>query len=462
MTSATIDGSIAGSAAEGPGAASQAVLDQLIGQALAAGADAADAQLVHARSITLSCRLGKQETLERAESSEVGLRVFIGRRQAIVSASDLGADALARLVQRAIALAARVPEDPFCGLAAAHEIAGEVAEVDACCPDEPAVETLRAQALACEAAALAVKGVTNSEGAEASWGTDRILLAGSNGVARSCHRSRRSLSVSVLAGSGTAMERDYDSASAVYGGDLPPADALGRSAGERAVRRLSPRKVATARVPVIFEPRTARSLLGHLAMAINGQAVARGTTFLKGRLGEAVFPSAITITDDPLRRRGLRSRPFDAEGLAARPIALVEAGRLTAWLLDLRSARQLGLASNGRATRGPSTPPAPAASNLYLGAGALTPKELMADVREGLLVSELIGFGVNGVTGDYSRGASGYWIVNGEPAYPVSEVTVSGNLIAMFAELSAADDLIFRYGVDSPTLRIDGMTVAGR
>lgn len=437
-------------------------LHALVRQALAAGADAADAELLQARSLAISCRLGKQETLERAESTEVGLRVFRGRRQAIVSTSDLSADALGRLVERALAVAACVPEDPFCGLAAPQEVAGEAVDVDAFCPVEPSVESLSASAFACEAAALDVAGVTNAEGAEASWGTDVILLAGSNGMARTHRRSRYALSVSVLAGTGTAMERDYDTAAAVYDEDLPAAIALGRAAGERAVRRLNPRKAATAKVPVVFEPRAARSLLGHLAMAINGSAVARGTTFLKDRLGDAVFSPDITITDDPLRRRGLRSRPFDAEGLAAQPITLVDKGRLTAWLLDLRSARQLGLSSNARATRGPSSPPSPSASNLYLEAGAVTPKELMADIREGLFVSELIGFGVNGVTGDYSRGASGYWIVNGELAYPVSEVTVSGNLIDMFARLSAANDLTFRYGIDAPTVRIDGMTVAGR
>ncbi|SUS08382.1 Modulator protein [uncultured Defluviicoccus sp.] len=454
--------SIVGLPEEPSAAAALDDLNGLIQRALAAGAEAADAELVHARSLAVSCRLGKQETLERAESTEIGLRVFLGRRQAIVSTSDLSADALGTLVERALAVAACVPEAPFCGLAAPHEVAGDVVDVDAFCPAEPTVESLSAKALACEAAALDVVGVTNAEGAEASWGMDVILLAGSNGMARAHRRSRHGLSVSVLAGAGTAMERDYDSAAAVYEDDLPAAAALGRTAGERAVRRLHPRKATTAKVPVVYEQRAARSLLGHLAMAINGSAVARGTTFLKDRLGELIFSPEITITDDPLRRRGLRSRPFDAEGLAAQPMDLVDQGRLTAWLLDLRSARQLGLASNGRATRGPSSPPSPSASNLYLAAGAVTPQELMADIREGLLVSELIGFGVNGVTGDYSRGASGYWIVNGEPAYPVSEVTVSGNLIDMFARLSAASDLTFRYGIDAPTVRIDGMTVAGR
>jgi PmbA protein len=257
------------------------------------------------------------------------------------------------------------------------------------------------------------------------------------------------------------MERDYDYTAAAYGEDLRDPAEIGRTAAERAVRRLHPRKAESAQVPVIYDPRAARSLVAHLGAAVNGSSVARGTTFLKDRLGQAIFPEAITVRDDPLRRRGLRSRPFDGEGVATRPMAIVERGVLTTWVLDLRSARQLGLRTTGHAVRGTSAPPSPGTTNLYIEAGEATPEALIAEVKRGLYVTELIGFGINSVTGDYSRGASGFWIEDGELSYPVSEVTVAGNLLDMFAHLTAASDLQFRYGTDSPTLRVDGMTVAG-
>jgi PmbA protein len=257
------------------------------------------------------------------------------------------------------------------------------------------------------------------------------------------------------------MERDHDWASAVHGGDLDDPAAVGKRAGEKAVRRLSPRKAKSARVPIVYDPRVSGGLLGHLAGAINGAAIARGTSFLRGKMDADIFPAAITIMDDPHRARGLRSKPFDGEGVANAKRAVIDRGRLTTWLLDTRSARQLGLASTGHAARGTSAPPSPSATNLYLEAGGLTPRELMDDIESGFYVTELIGFGINGITGDYSRGAAGFWIENGEIAYPVSEVTVAGNLLEMFKHMSAANDLTFRYGVDAPTVRIDGMTVAG-
>jgi PmbA protein len=313
-----------------------------------------------------------------------------------------------------------------------------------------------------EDAARAVDGVTNSEGAQASWGYARLALVGSNGFAGSYASTNTALGVSVLAGTGTAMERDYELAHAVYAEDLDQPETVGRKAGERAVRRLGPRKVASARAPVVYDPRIAGGVVRHLAAGINGNAVARGTSFLKDRMGERIFPAAITIVDDPYRRRGLRSRPFDGEGVAGERRQVVAEGRLTTWILDLRTARQLGLESTGHATRAPSSPPSPTTSNLYLEPGRQTPPELIADIESGLYVTELLGFGVNMVTGDYSRGAGGFWIENGEIAYPVSELTIAGNLKDMFAHLTAADDLEFRYGVNAPTLRIDGMTVAGR
>lgn len=439
------------------------LLAALIDRARRAGADAADAVFVQSASLGHARRLGKLEKLERAESNDLGLRVFVGRRQAILSSTDISAKALDELVARAVATASVVPEDPYCGLAdPAAVMKAPPPDLDMEDAAEPAAERLVELAAQAEDAALAIKGVTNSEGADAGWGRTRIALAASNGFAGRYAMTHHSLSVAVLAGSGTGMERDYDFCTTVHGGDMLDAATLGRNAGERAVKRLNPRKVKTAAVPVLFDRRVAGGLLGHLSGAINGAAIARGTSFLKDKLGKPVFRHGINIVDDPHRKRGLRSKPFDAEGIANWRRALIEDGRLTTWLLDLRSARQLKLASTGHASRGTGGPPSPSPTNLYLEAGHVTPGELMDDIREGFLVTELMGMGVNGVTGDYSRGATGFWIENGKPAYPVSEVTIAGNLKDMYLNLYPANDLEFRRGTDAPTLRIEGMTVAGK
>ena len=438
------------------------LLENALKQARAAGADAADAIYAKGVSLSLARRLGKPEQLNRAEGADLGLRVFAGARQAIVSTSDTSPKAIRELAERAIAMARAVPEDPYCGLADPDLLVRDIPDLDMCDDREPTAEALIASAGAAEDAARAVKGVTNSEGAEANWSRSSVALAATNGFARTYANSRWGLSVSVLAGEGTAMERDYDFTGAVHAEDLRAPAEVGRKAGEQAVRRLNPRRVSSGKLPVVLDPRVSRGILGHLAGAISGPAVARGTTFLKDKLGRKIFSENITIVDDPLRRRGLRSKPFDAEGVATRRHNVVEKGVLTMWILDLRSARQLGLATTGHASRGTSSPPSPSTTNLYLEPGRMTPKELMADIKAGLYITELIGFGVNGITGDYSRGASGFWIENGEIAYPVSELTIAGNLKDMFLNMTAADDLTFRYGTDAPTLRIEGLTIAGQ
>lgn len=439
------------------------LLAELIERARRAGADAADAVFVQSASLSHARRLGKLEKLERAESSDLGLRVFVGKRQAILSSTDMSAKALEELVARAIATARVVPEDPYCGVAEPGDVMKSAPPaLDMEDPSEPKPERLVELAAAAEDAARAIEGVTNSEGAEAGWGRTRIALAASNGFAGLYATTHHSLSVSVLAGSGTGMERDYDYCTAVHGGEMLDPASLGRNAGERAVRRLNPRKVKTAAVPVVFDKRVAGGLLGHLSSAINGASIARGTSFLKDKLGKKVFRAGVNVVDDPHRKRGLRSKPFDAEGIANKRRALIENGQLTTWLLDLRSARQLQLASTGHAARGTGGPPQPSATNLYLEAGTATPEALMGDIRQGFFVTELMGMGVNGVTGDYSRGATGFWIENGKPAYPVSEVTIAGNLKDMFLNMYPANDLEFRRGTDSPTVRIEGMTVAGK
>ncbi len=437
-------------------------LEDLIKKARALGADAADALRLESRHLYLTHRLGQREELERSETFDLGLRAFVGKRQAIVSSSDLSDDALVELAERAVAMARAAPEDPFCGLAEPDQLAGGDPDLDMFDDAEPDAEALAALAAEAEDAARAIPGVTNSEGANASWGVSGVLMCASNGFARSYRRSRHGLSCAVLAGEGVGMERDYDSASAVHGVDLLDAAAIGREAGERAVRRLNPRKVESAQVPVVFDPRVSKSLLGHLSSAINGASVSRGTSFLKDAMGERIMPRGVNVIDDPHRRRGLRSRAFDAEGLPTTRMDVVRDGVLATWILDLGSARQLGLDSTGSASRGLSGPPSPSASNLYLEPGDASPDALMGDIKQGLYVTEMIGFGVNGVTGDYSRGATGFWIENGEIAHPVSEVTIAGNLKDMFANMTQADDLEFRYGVNAPTIRVDGMTIAGQ
>ena len=434
-------------------------LSDLIAAAKRAGADAADALLVSSASLSVRRRLGQIEQLERSEGFDLGLRVFLGRRQAIVSSTDPDPKGFAALAERAVAMARVVPEDPFAGLPDAVAIPPR--DLDLADTAEPSAEELLARAAAAEEAALAVAGVTNSEGADAGWGRYDIALVGSNGFAGAYARTSHSISATALAGAGTAMERDYDWSSTVHLADLDDPVAIGRRAGEQAVRRLNPTKAKTARIPVVFDPRVAGSLLGHLVGAINGAAVARGTSFLKDRMGQQVLAAGLTVRDDPLRKRGLRSRPFDGEGMPGEGRAIVADGVLTTWLLDWRSARQLGLASTGHASRGTGGPPGPAPTNLWLEPGTLAPAELMADITEGLYVTDLIGMGVNGVTGDYSRGAAGFMIRNGQLAEPVSEVTIAGNLKEMFLHMTPANDLVFRRGTDSPTVRLEGLTLAG-
>jgi PmbA protein len=436
------------------------LLSDLITRARAAGADAADAVLISGTSLSVTRRLGETEHVERAEGQDLGLRVFLGRQAAIVSSTTVDPARFAELAERAVAMARVVPEDPFAGLADTAAPPRDVA-LDLEDPGEPTPEALIARAAAAEEAALAVHGVTNSEGAEAGFGRTEAVLVTSAGFAGRSLRTSHSVSAAALAGTGTAMQRDYDYHSTVHLADLDDPVAIGRSAGERAVTRLNPTRPKTAKLPVLYDPRVAGSLLGHLAGAINGAGVARGTSFLKDRLGQRIFAAGIEVHDDPLRVRGLRSRMFDGEGTPTAARNLIADGMLTTWLLDSRSARQLGMVSTGHASRGTGGPPSPSPSNLYLDAGALSPAELMADIKLGLYVNELIGMGVNGVTGDYSRGAAGFMIRDGALAEPVAELTIAGNLLEMFAHLTPADDLQFRRGTDSPTVRIDGMTMAG-
>jgi PmbA protein len=435
--------------------------ERLVEAARAAGADAADAVALRSVSLGVDARDGRVEESERSESDDVGLRVLVGRRQAVVSTNDIRGDGVATLAERAVAMARVAPEDPYAGLAERDQLTRQIPDLDLLDPDMPSVAHLEELALAAEAAALAVPGVTKSSGASASAGIGGMVLVTSHGFHGAYLGSRHSLSMMAIAGQGLEMERDYEFSSALHARDLDDAAKVGRMAGERAVKRLKPRKTETRKVPIVFDPRVSGGLIGHLAGAINGSAVARKTSFLKDRMGEQLFAPGIRVVDDPLRPRGLRSRPFDAEGVAGRALAMVEDGRLVSWFLDSATARELGLKTTGHAQRGVSSAPSPGATNLHLEPGAATPDTLIGDIADGFYVADLIGVGVNMVTGDYSRGAAGFWIENGELTYPVSEVTIAGHLTDMFRTLTPANDLTFRFGTNAPTVRVEGLTVAG-
>jgi PmbA protein len=435
--------------------------EKLVEQARRAGADAADAVYVGEQSSGVQVRKGALEDVHRSEGEEMGLRVFIGSKSASVASSDLSDEALSVLVGRVLAMAKEAPEDPYAGLAPAEMLmTGALPELDNWDAVEPDPVTLKARALAAEGAALAVAGVTNSNGGTASASASIIALATSHGFAGAYRASGHSCSASVVAGEGAGMQRDHAWHSARHAEDLEDAAEIGRRAAERAVARLGKVRVTPGRLPVLFEPRVAGSLLGHFAAAITGAAIARKTSFLLDRLGEPVFARGISIRDDPLRRRGLRSRAFDGEGLPVRPMDMVADGELTTWLATSADARQLGIAPTGHAVRGTSGAPGAGPSNFYLAAGPRSREELLAAFPRAILVTELIGHGVNGVTGDYSRGAAGFLIEHGEIAGPVSEITIASNLKDMFLTLEPGSDLRFRRGVDCPTVLVPEMTVA--
>ncbi len=438
----------------------QARAAELLDLALKAGADQADAVVIRGRSRSVSVRLGKVEGTEASESDDFSLRVFVGRRVASVSANP-GFD-LKMLAERAVAMAKASPEDPYASLADASRLAQSYPDLELHDATEVSTEALTAAALEAEEAALAVSGVTNSSGAGASAGMGGLVLVTSHGFSGSYMGTRFGRSVSAIAGEGTRMERDYDFDSRLYFADLKSASEIGRTAGERAVARLNPRQVPTQKdVTVVFDPRMARGFAGHIAGAINGASVARKTTFLRDMMGKQIMKSGIRVTDDPLIVRGSSSRPFDGEGVTGQKMSMIEDGVLQHWFLSTSTGRELGLETNGRGVRGgPSV--SPASTNFALEPGDISREDLIRNVGTGFYVTELIGHGVNMLTGEYSRGASGFWIENGELTFPVSEVTIASNLKRMFMAITLADDIDRKFGVAAPTLAIEGMTLAGK
>lgn len=430
----------------------------LVEAAKRAGADAADAVAVRSRSTGVSVRLGKVENTNASEGDDMSLRVFVGKRVASVSATA-SSDPKA-LAERAVAMAKVSPEDPYQGLADASLLTKTVRDLDLFDPTVLSSAQMREHALAAEEAALSVAGVANSGGSGASAGLGGLVLATSHGFLGHYVGSRFSRSVSAIAGEGTGMERDYDFSSRQHFAELDAPEKIGRSAGERAVRRLNPRKAKTATVDVVFDPRVARGIVSHLAGAINGASVARKTSFLRDSMGKQIAAKGIVVSDEPLKPRGQASRPFDGEGVEGEKLLMVEDGVLKHWFLSTSAALELGLTTNGRGSRSASSV-SPSSTNLALEPGDQSPEDMIRAVKSGFYVTEVFGQGVNMITGEYSRGASGFWIENGELAYPVSEVTIASNLKDMFLRMVPASDIDRTFGTASPTLLIEGMTLAG-
>lgn len=442
----------------------QELADALLRAASDAGADAAEALTVQGTSLSIDVRNGTLEMAERSEATDLGLRVFIGQRSAITSASDSSATTIAAMAERAVAMAREAPEDPHAGIAEAEQIVQtwDVAALELADPTpEPDPATLEQDALTAEAAGLAVAGVSQVQSANASYGAQTMHMASTNGFSGGYNRTSRSVSCVAIAGTGTDMERDYDGDARVFQSDLRSAAEIGRVAGERAVERLNARKPATGSYPVLFDERIAASLIGHLLSAANGAAVARGSSWLEGYLGEPVLPDNLSVIEDPHRARASGSRPFDGEGLPTTRRAIVENGVLTGWSLDLSSARKLVMSPTGNAARGVSSPPSPANWNIALTPGEQSRADLIASMGTGLLVTSMIGSTINPNTGDYSRGASGFWVENGEITHPVNECTIAGNLRDMLRRIIPANDARPWLSRVVPSLLVEGMTLAG-
>jgi PmbA protein len=440
----------------------ESLLQDVVAAALRAGADAAEAVGAERQSLSVTVRLDELEEVEREESRDLGLRVFVGGRHATVSGSDISAEARAKLVERAVAMARLAPEDPYAGLAPPDRLARSVPDLDIYDPTEVGAETLEDQARKAEAAARAVQGVTNTDGGSASWSSGVWRLVTSGGFSGLHKASSFSLSTSAIAGEGAAMERGGEGRSVRHRSDLPDEAAIGAEAGRRAVDRLGARKIDSRTAPVIFENRLAASLISPMISAISGSSICRGNSFLKDRLGQQLFPDDVTIYDDPHRRRGLGSSPFDDEGVANQRNDIIDKGVLTTWLLNTATARQLGLETTGHASRGLAGPPGVSPSNLTVAPGSRSLAQLMADAGEGLLVTSMFGPSLNPNTGDWSIGVSGSWFENGEAAYPVTEITVAGNLIDIYSRLVVGSDLEIRGSTNSPSLLVDGLAIAGR
>ncbi len=442
----------------------ETLTQQLLDAAKRAGADSADAMALHGTSVEIDVRQGKLEQAERSEGIDIGLRVMIGQRQANVSASDTSAATIETLAARAVAMAKEAPEDPYIGLADPSEFASEwdVAALELADPTvEPSAAELQEDARRAEAAAMAQDGVTQVQSAGASYGARDVWIATSKGFSGGYGRTGRSLSCVAIAGEGLKMERDYDGDSRTFQSDLRSPEDIGALAGQRAVERQGAIKPPTGAYPVMYDERISSGLIGHLLSAVNGAMVARGSSFLREDLGRQVLPKSLSITEDPLRARQTGSRPFDAEGLPTSARTIVQDGILMGWTLDLATGRKLRMPSTANAGRSPGSSPSPVVSNVALTQGDKSRDELLREMGTGLLVTSLIGSSINPTTGDYSRGASGFWVENGEITYPVNECTLAGNLRDMLMQITPANDARAYLSRVVPSLLVEGLTIAG-
>lgn len=443
-----------------PDVLAQALLDA----ARSAGADSADAMVIEGTSVSIDVRGGRLEHAERAEGLDIGLRVLIGNRQACVSSSDARPETMAIMAERAVAMAREAPDDPHAGLADASQLSARrdaegLELLDTSAEPDPAM--LEEDARRAEAAALAIEGISQIDQASAAYSRRQVHMAASNGFSGGYGRSSRHISCVAITGVGTTMERDWSGESRIFQADLPSPESIGQQAGERAAARSGSRKPPSGSYPVLYDERVASSLIGHLTSAINGASIARGSSWLRDALGKDVLPAGLDLIEDPLRLRISGTRPFDAEGLETQRRYLVQGGVLQGWVLDLATGRKLGMPSTANAVRGPSSPPSPSLSNTALTQGAHSRDDLLRDMGTGLLITSLIGSTINPTTGDYSRGASGFWVENGEIAYPVNECTIAGNLRDMLMRIIPANDARAHLSTQVPSLLVEGLTIAG-
>ena len=435
--------------------------DFLIKKSKKSGADSVDVVYIENTNIDVGCRLKKIEKLERSESNDIGLRFIKNKKQVIVSSNDLTKKNLEELIYKASKMVGAIPRDPYCSIAKKKDLIKKIPNLEIFDSKEPTIKSLKDKVIEAENAGLNVKGVTNSEGAEIGWNKSKIYLFNSNGLNVSYQSSSYDIYAVLIAGRGTLMEREYEFASSVFEKDLTKSSLVGKKAGELAVKKLNPKKIKTSKIPVIFSPRVANSFLKHLSSAINGNSITRGTSFLKKKLNKKIFSSNINIIDNPLKKKGLQSKPFDGEGLETKKTQIIKNGELKTWFLDLATAHQLRLKSTAHASRNISSPPTPSPTNLYFEPSNISPKSLIGNIKKGVYLTELMGSSVNLTNGDYSRGGSGFWIDKGEITYPINGITIADNLNEMFKKIILANDLEFKHGLNSPTMLIEDMIVAG-
>ena len=437
----------------------RSLAEEIIKLSLSKGADSSDIVIAKNLSKNIGCRLGKIEEIEQSETKVLGLRTFIGNRNAIISTNDFSKNSINESIDRVISMTKLAPEDPLSKLA--NETAKIIPDLELFDTCDLNPDQLKDLALETENSALEVKGVTNSNGASSSQSKTSFHLSTSNGFSGGYKKSNFSISCSAIAGNELSMQTDYDYDSKVFFKDLKGTSLVGEQAAENTVSKCNPKKIKTCKSDVVFDPRVSKTLLSHISSLVNGSSIARGSSFLSEKMNAKIFGREINIIDNPSILKGLGSKPFDDEGCEMKSFNIIENGILRSWILDTTTSQQLGIKSNSRASRGMSSSPSPSPTNMFIENGTISKDEIINNIKDGFYVTDLIGQGVNLITGDYSRGAGGFKIENGKISFPINEVTIAGNLKDMFHRMIAANDLEFKYSLNSPTILIEGMTIAG-